>query len=294
MFLLTHAAAAEAVLSTKLSPTQKDQLLLGSILPDVAELKWADEKRTHTEGLQFLRSIGKDHHYLSVGVILHGSSPKGLDYYTHNGFYNIGNRYASLPPQLHADSGIIAKKYAEIAPLLRQYRKSLGNLHHHDAAHFIVEFCFDHLTAQKDAGLSERLRKAMSNSVSNHSLPLFAQYFKVNEKHYKRLKKILLSNQWNKIFNRFQTSEGTAHNLQHFLFVKSLREQQHKEHKLHFLHVLRQFGRSSLGLLQTKLRDKSLIRLIEQCTVIIQKDYASFMDHAVKNIKVVARKEKLT
>jgi len=287
MFLLTHAAAAEAVITRTLTPFQKDQLLVGSILPDVSELKMADERQTHTQGVHFLKSIDKRYHYLGVGVVLHGSSPKGLDYYTHNGFYNIGYHYTA-PTKITGSSGIIARMYGRLKPFIR---RSKLNLSDGDAAHFLVEFCFDHLTAKAYPHVGNRLTRALYNSVSNQSLALFANHFQMSEKRFHRLTKVIQSRHWKKIFERFQTVEGTAHNLQHFLFIKALRERE--EEKKTFIQTIRSFGRSSLDLLHTKLWDRSLVRLVDECVCVLEPEYWQFMDNAVKNMKVMVEREKL-
>src|SRR3989344_2465286 len=287
MFLLTHAATAEAVITRKLTPTQKDQLLIGSILPDVSELKIADERQTHTQGIHFLKSVDPRYKHLGVGLILHGSSPKGLDYYTHNGFYDIGYHY-HFPNQITEKSGIIARTYQRLKPLIKRSNLNMSN---GDAAHFLVEFCFDHLTAKNNKTIGNKLTRALHNSVQNRSLQVFSNYFKINEKRFHRLTRVVQSQHWHKIFERFQTVEGTARNLQHFLYIKALREQQEK--KKSFIKAIRSFGRSSLDLLQTRLWDRSLVRLVDECVCILEPEYQPFLDNAVKNMKVMAKKEKL-
>src|SRR3989344_5171798 len=288
MFLLTHAATAEAVMAhSKLTPFQKDQLLIGSVLPDASELNIADERETHTGGLNFLNSLNKKYKYLGMGVILHGSSPKGLDYYTHNHFYDIGYKYV-IPKTLTYHSGIIARTYERIKPYIRE--SSLRQLSDGDAAHFIVEFCFDHLTAKYNKHIGKRMTRALYNSVPNKSLELFADYFKITDKRFRRLSRVIQSNHWNKIFERFQTVEGTAHNLQHFMFIKSLRE--HAE-KRSFIQTIRNFGRSSLDLLHTKLKDRSLVRLVDRCGTVLEPEYQPFLDQAVKNMKIMVKKNNI-
>jgi hypothetical protein len=291
--MLTHAYCAQAVVIRKLTQRQRDLLIVGSILPDVSELKIADETRTHTEGKKFFHFVSNEYKFLALGVMLHGHAPKGVDYYTHNGFYGLGDHYTKLPPRLGKTAGYIAHKYKELEPILKHYKKSLGKTSFHDAAHFVVEFCSDHLVARKNPELGERVRTALKNSISNHALLNFANYYSINRKKLKKMQNITQFYFWKKVFKRFQTVEGTAHNMQQFLFIKSVREKHTATKRPKFFSFIQQFGRSSLGLLQTKIFDKRLVEMVERCMEIIRKDHDQFLNGIIKEMKVMVRKEKL-
>ncbi len=291
MFMLTHAHAALAVLSGhKMTLEQRNHLIAGSVLPDVSELHIVPEIQTHTRGVDFTRYLGKEYRYLGLGVVLHGDEPRGLDYYTHHGFYSGGSY--RLPPRITRDSGYIARSYRDIAPLVVKYKKSFGKMSVPDAVHFAVEFSFDHLTAQRDRKLADAVYRALRRSLDTRAVINFANYFDVDRKQMRRLKHILRSRLNKKILTNFATIHGTAHNLQHFIFLKSLREgQKHVRYK--FLGKMATVARSSLGFLQAKVHDKALVQMFERCVEIVRRDYDDFMDDAIEKMKVMVKKEKL-
>jgi hypothetical protein len=288
MFLLTHAYAALAVVGKKLNSHNRDYLIVGSVLPDVAELHIAPEAQTHTRGVEFMRYLGKEYRYLGLGVVLHGDSPRGLDYYTHRGFYSNDGSYSKPRP----GGGYIARSYRDIAPLVVKYKKSLGRLSVDEAVHFVVEFCFDHLTAQRDKKLAPALYKALRRSLDTHAVVNFANFFDVDQKQMRRLKHIIRSRQHKKILTNFATVHGTAHNLQHFIFLKSLREEQ-KHVRYKFLGKLGNLARSSLGFLQAKVYDRALVQMFERAVEIVRRDYDDFMDDTIEKMKVMVKKERL-
>ncbi len=287
MFLLTHAYTALAVVG-KLDARDRDYLIVGSVLPDVAELRIAPEPLTHMQGIRFMKSVGKEYKYLGLGVVLHGTSPHGLDYYTHNRFYSVDGSYKL--EKITRESGCIARMYDEIAPLVMRYRKSL-KMPQDDAVHFVVEFCFDHLTAQRDRKLAALVYKALRNSLDTRAVDRFAQFFDVDKKQMKRLKHVVKSRQTKKILTNFSSVHGTAHNLQHFSFLKSLREEHRARYK--FLGRLNTIARSSLGFLQAKVHDKALVEMFEECVEIVRRDYDDFMSETISEMKRMVKKEKL-
>ncbi|MBI4152900.1 hypothetical protein HY497_00110 [Candidatus Woesearchaeota archaeon] len=289
MFMLTHAHAALSVLAgKKITPIEKQLLIVGSLLPDVAELHVVPEEKTHTKGIQFMSYLGKAYRYLGLGVVLHGTEPHGLDYYTHDGFYSVDGSYTAPHGK---SSGYIARCHREIMPLVVRYKKSLGRLSVDEAVHFVVEFCFDHLTAQKDRTLAPVVYEALRKSLDTNAVSNFAHFFDVNKKQMKRLKHIVRSRQNKKILMNFATIHGTAHNLQYFIFLKSLREEQ-KHVRYRFLGKLATVTRSSLGFFQVKVHDKALVQMFERAIEIIRRDYDEFMDETIEKMKRMVKKEK--
>ena len=287
MFLLTHAYAALAVVGKKLSSRDREHLIVGSVLPDAAELHIAPEVKTHTQGIQFMRYLGKEYRYLGLGVVLHGDSPRGLDYYTHHGFYSADGKYRSP----RKNGGYIARCYHEIAPLVMKYKKSIGKMPVPEAVHFVVEFCFDHLTAQRDKKLASAVYKALRQSLDTHAVTHFANFFDVDRKQMRRLRHVVRSRQNRKILTNFATVHGTAHNLQHFIFLTSLREERYVRYR--FLGKMATIARSSLGFLQAKVHDKALVQMFERAVEIVRRDYDEFMDDTIEKMKVMVKKEKL-
>lgn len=293
MNLLTHAKVAlDVVDDHKLHSDERDLLVVGSILPDVAEFGIANEPRTHKEGLQFLRYLGKQYRMLGVGALLHGEQPHGLDYYAHHGFYEVGNRYAPLPPRITRDSGYIARKYPEIASIARDHQRSIGPIRPEVAVHFVTEFCFDHIVAEREAEIPRLVFRALKNNMVMPGVLNFANYFQIDRKHLRRLKSIMRSRHVKTYLSNFSTVEGTAHNFQNFVFLKSLRDK-NNGHRHGFLRHLGHVARSSLGFLQTKLRDRSLVQMFERCTEVVRKDSQQFLDSTEKKLKKMVAAERL-
>ncbi len=286
MFLLTHAHVALSLFShRKLQPRERDLLIVGSLLPDVSDLGIASERRTHTEGREFLRYAGKQHRYLGMGVLLHGERPHGLDYYTHRGFYDARTKRH----QLTGKAGYLAQNHAAILPLIKAYRRSIGPLQQEEAAHLVMEFCVDHLIAAEHPQLITSVGSALSNGEVMPAVILFANYFNVSQKHLRRMQRIVRSRQLRAFLARFTTIEGTAHNFQGFLFLRKLRESNDSHH---FLRQLSRVTRSSLGFLTTKLRDRSLVQLFERCTEVMRTDYRRFLAASAQKMRRMLAEER--
>lgn len=262
---LTHIKVALDLFKDKgLSKDDLDLLVVGSIAPDVCDFGITQEKRTHKQGLQFLKYLNGQYYYFGVGVIIHGEDPPCLDWYA------------------HSKQGYIESKRSEIHKIIRKYRKSLGGIDETEAVHHITEFCFDHLIAQENPELAARLHQSVYNPLIGGALISFANFFDVDKKSLRTMQSIVRSKHLYKYFTNFSTLEGTAHNFQKFLFYKSIRDRQSGNR---IIKKLKGITKSSFSLIKTKLRDRSLTTLFRRCTEIIRKDHQEFLSFAEKNIK---------
>ncbi len=273
MFPLAHTKVAlDLFKGHNLKQSERDMLILGSILPDVAEIGIGDEIRTHTEGMQFLKYLGEENRWLGVGVVLHGEKPRGLDYYTHKGFYKLGDRYLNV----RSDGGFIARRYSEMLPIIRQYRKSLGRMREDVALHTVTEFCFDYIVAEDDPGVNNEIYRAVKGSSFRPALINFANYFDIDRKHLRMLKRVVHSKHVPRFLDNMHSVEGIAHNFQNFIFLKIVRDKKYqKQHG--FLQHLGHIARGSLGFLRRKMRDKSMVQMFEQCVEVVKKDHKKFL-----------------
>ncbi len=103
MFYITHTYAATKIMKI----TYKDHFLVtGLSIPDLPLFgSTLDEKELHSRGLEFKEYLEKrDKLYvpLATGMMLHGSTPTGLDFYTHSRFDNekLGYAYKHGQPLL--------------------------------------------------------------------------------------------------------------------------------------------------------------------------------------------------
>lgn len=288
---LTHAQVALDVLShKKLSPQERDFLIVGSALPDVSNFGISSEARTHSEGLQFFRALPKEYKYLGVGAILHGETPHGLDYYTHHCFYDPHTRYTMYPHD--GEEGYIAQKYEAISGILEKYPRKIGFLDRQKLIHDLIEFSFEHLTARLHPKLPHELTEALRRVSMGPSVLAFARHFDVTSRHVRRLRRILSSRHVGTFFSNFATLEGTAHSIENFIFFRSLGEKRNQSHH-GFLRHLAQFTRSSLGFLQVKLRDRTLVRILDESVEVVQEDYGSFLQSTTEKLRVMLKTHKI-
>ena len=71
---LTHAHfALELFKKEKLNQDEIDHLIVGSIIPDIHISGLIHYQKTHSSGLDFLRSVKNPlHKFLALGIITHG------------------------------------------------------------------------------------------------------------------------------------------------------------------------------------------------------------------------------
>lgn len=272
MFVLTHCLVNSEVLKTrKLNPEQEALLLLGGIMPDISTFDIVSTKRTHVEdGLKFLKSLNKKYKYLGVGFILHGEKPRGVDYYIHN------------------PRGYINQKNKQILGVIKHYKKVFPKkTNFNDIAHLIIEFCFEHLTTQKNPWIIKKVEKAIKNKIAPKAVYNVANFFNINNKNTKGILKIRKMRIIERLINNFETIKGTAHNFQHFLFWKNIHD---KSKQPSFLERLTQ---SSYGFLKTRFKEKQFEQMFARCVEIVRKDYDPFLDKVIKNIKKMTQEHRL-
>lgn len=283
MHPLTHAKVALDVIHPRqLTPFERNLLIVGSALPDISDFGISNEPQTHTKNEQFWRFLPKEYKYLGIGAILHGENPKGLDYYTHDGIYKPGGIYKKTA----GNEGYLAGKWDIISNILNEYKKKIKVSNENNTIHLMIEFCFDHLVAQAQPELPGAVAYALKSIARNAAVVEFGKYFGIDKKNVRKVKRILRSGHVRKFFTNCSTIEGTAHNFQNFLFFQSIREKdEHARH--HFIHKLARVAQSSLGFLQTKLHDRALVHMFEECITVIRPDYQEFLATTTEKLKVM-------
>ncbi|NOZ92543.1 hypothetical protein GM182_03595 [bacterium 3DAC] len=83
MFPLMHVKAV-----VDIHGTIDDNLILGSLLPDVLRLTGCGWSRSHSAAHFIKNTLGKCHG-ITIGAMLHGEYPPGVDFYSDVGFKNI-------------------------------------------------------------------------------------------------------------------------------------------------------------------------------------------------------------
>ncbi len=161
MNLITHAKfALDLFKNERLAQKEKDELIVGSIMPDAANLGLAEEEETHTRGLFFLQKHGHNSFHFGAGMVSHGEKPGALDFYTH-----------------HPKTGYISQKEEKIVRIMRQYPECWRGIDPHWAAHTILEYSIDSLLAEKYVYLPEQISDAFSNPHVKNPTRRFARFF---------------------------------------------------------------------------------------------------------------------
>ncbi|MCK4589367.1 MAG: hypothetical protein KAT77_02920 [Nanoarchaeota archaeon] len=269
MYILTHCKANFEVLKNrKLTPEQEALFVLGSFIADVHEFRIVEKKETHGQGPKFLKSLAKKYHYLGAGLVLHGEKPKGLDYYAHEEY--------------------IPKKEKAIKKIINHYRKIFPKkIDMSMTAHIIIEFCFEYLTVEKNPHLIKRVNHALKAPILPKAVYNFTNFFNINKKHTKIMLKLRKTDRVRKFIANFKDIEGTARNFQNFIFLKQLRDKNHKPNWLN------RITKSSYRYLKSKIKEKQLEQMIGRCVETVRKDYDPFMNKAIKNLKKLAQEYKL-
>ncbi len=83
MFPLMHVKA-----SLDIHGALSDELIAGSLLPDVLRLMGCDWGRSHSSALHLARTMGRCHE-ITIGALLHGENPKGVDFYSDVSFGGV-------------------------------------------------------------------------------------------------------------------------------------------------------------------------------------------------------------
>ena len=83
MFPLMHVKAVLDV-----HGSLDDELILGALLPDVLRLTGCEWSRSHSAAIFIKDTLGRCHS-ITIGAMLHGEYPQGVDYYSDVGFKDI-------------------------------------------------------------------------------------------------------------------------------------------------------------------------------------------------------------
>lgn len=269
MNILTHCYANfEVFKNRKLSPEEESHLVLGSFIADVHEFKIVEKKQTHFKGPEFLKSLAPQYHYLGAGLILHGENPQGLDYYAHQQY--------------------IPSRQKDIIRIMGHYKKCFPKkMEVPMVAHLLIEFCFEYLTAEKNPRLIKKVTRALEAPLLPRAVYNFSNFFNINRKHTKTILKLNEKKIAKSFITNFGTIKGTTHNFQKFVFLKQYRDNVNKPNWLN------RATKSSYGFLRFRIRERQFERMIARCIEMVRKDYEPFMDHAIKNLKKMARQQKL-
>lgn len=267
---LTHAYfALELFKGEKITPLQRDHLIVGSILPDISQLGLINFYRTHTQGEEFLRTTKRSlDRYLAWGIISHGEDPPGLDYHAHK------------------ERGYINLKQKVINPILRKYQKNIGKINN-KLAHHLIEFSVDYLVAQKDPSLIKKVELAFRNPQTRITATNFFQFLGLSEKKIRKINTCLSRGYLFRFFRNFQSTVGLVNNWLNFRFYYYFKQGKH----LPFREKIKKLTQFSFYNLKRKVKNKPLINLFNEVTFYLRKDYHSFLSKTQK--EVASLKEEL-
>lgn len=169
MFYITHIYAATKIMEI----TYKDRFLVTGL--SIADLPFfggtLDDKELHSRGLEFkeyLEKRNKLYAPMATGMMLHGSTPTGLDYYTHYMFNNEKPGYAF-------------KHGRHLVKEIKKLRERLTPpgirlpLINEDIAHNFIEMGVEILVA-KDHPKTIELFENTTSKLTNIQLKTIAEY----------------------------------------------------------------------------------------------------------------------
>ncbi len=160
---LTHAYLVLKITRKDfLSKKRQNALLVGSIIPDISDIGLGKEKHTHHSGWEFLKAH-PDHPDFALGMITHGESPRGLDYYTHR-----------------PKRGYLAKKRKKILEILHRYPECWAGLKEDTAIHRIVEFAVENLIGEQNPWLIRRVNIAFRRRYVRQPVQSFFRFSRIN------------------------------------------------------------------------------------------------------------------
>lgn len=268
MNVLTHCYVShEVIKGRKLTADEEALLFVGSFISDVSEFRLVPTEETHRRSLAFLKSLDKKFYYFGLGVVLHGEEPEGLDFYAHRHYIPV--------------------KEKEILKIIDFYKKVFS--HETDMnkmAHIIIEFCFEHLTAEKNTFIVDKVGRAVGNPVLIKAIYNLANFFDINKRYTKKILK--LPDHLEKFVYNFKTLKGTAHNFQKFIFLKQFRDAAGQ--KKGFWNRL---TASSLIFLKSRFKQKQVEQMFARCIEFLRKDYEPFTRQSIEKIKKMVKEKDL-
>lgn len=253
---LTHAYfALQLFEEEKLTPDQRDHLIVGSIIPDVSQFGLANHHRTHTQGMKFLRQTKNSlEHYLALGIISHGENPNGLDFYSHK------------------KKGYIYLKQKQITELLEKYKKQLGRINSH-LVHNIVEFAMDYLVVKHDPSIIKKVKMSFFNPKVPDTLSKFFQFLRISQRRIKKISRYLKNKNLHNFFYNFHSLNGMADNWLDIKFFHNLKGGKH----LPLTEKIRRLAEISYYNLKRKIRNKNIIRMFDETSSVLEKDCRQFL-----------------
>ena len=257
---LTHAyMVLNLVRGDGLNRKQENDLILGSIIPDISELGWGKEKHTHRSGWEFLKAH-PNYPDFSLGMITHGESPQGLDYYTHRSV-----------------TGYLARKKKKVLEIIRRYPECWAGLNEDAAVHKIIEFSVESLIGEKNKWLIRKVNNAFRSRYVRRPVQSFSKFSKVNPNLCYALDNEHLQG-WFKSFKNTPTAAALWLNLISWRKLKGLPTDS-------LWNKLRLYLRFSyfyvLNILTPKQR---YIRMFTEVKQYLRKDYLKFLDKVEKKL----------
>lgn len=285
MFLSAHSKIALDLLKDQnLNQKEKNLLIAGSSIPDISEFNLASGKQTHTKGLELLKEFSKEYKYFSIGIILHGEKPKGLDHYAHKGFYNYKTNKHKINNQ---NLGYVGKKYKQIKPIAEEYKTSLGTKNVKHAIHHLIEISFDHLILKNNPSLTKEIITAFNDPISEKAAIAFANHFQIERKDLQKIREIIDSDETDKFINNLNTIEGLAENYQKYIFLSNVNK------KNNFLKNVTNLIGSSYNMIKSKINTQDLEEFIERTTEIVREDYQEFTQKTKKELRELIKEHNL-
>lgn len=260
---LTHAHfALELFKEDQLSQDEIDHLIVGSILPDIHITGLIQYQKTHGSGLEFLKSVKNPlHKFLALGIISHGEEPNGLDFYA------------------HSKEGYILQKRDSIVPLVKKYRKHIGEMDNM-TAHYLIEFSVDNLVAEKNPLIVSQVLNAFQNPKIKSAITSFSYFLGFSEKKNLKIISLFENKHLLNYFRNFSSPETTSQNWLNLTFYRNLK----KGKNLPFREKLKKLTRFSYYNIKRKISNRHITQFFHEINDHLRSDAHEFLSQSQKEL----------
>jgi hypothetical protein len=262
--------ALELFKNNKLTPDERDHLIVGSILPDINLSGLIHYYKTHSQTLDFLYfTTNRLHKFLAIGMLLHGEEPKGVDYYAHQ------------------ENGFIEKNKILIAEIAKKQKKLLGKMNN-STLHQLIEFSTDSITAKLNPQVVPAILKAFKNPKLDPAICSFSNYFELNERKNAKIIRLLKNKHVLNFFHNFSTPKTVPKNWINFTFYLNLKREKH----LNFREKLKKLTQMSYFNLKRKMHEKEVASMFEEIDLALKPSALKFLHDTIQSLKPLKNKLK--
>ncbi|GEM_PF-5941218 len=265
---LMHVTFTLKVLEHAGIKKSQQDIVLGSVLPDISILGIIPEYDAHKKGVAFLDYLSHNEPALKpfgVGWVLHGEEPECLDFH------------------VHKKNGYIDKNKQEVLELSKKHKIEFEGVHNEVLAHTLIEFACDSLAEKETTKiLKKAFKQADLEKISYH----IAKFYCADQKRVLKILKFF--KHFN--FNKLRTMHGIAHTMQDFMFYIKFADKNARRKDLTNINWLK-----ACKYLWTRIntfKTHRIISLLKEVREVVKEDCHTFLEET--KIRISAKVVKKT